>query len=110
MVDTEPPGSPYDSIQWIDLIGTRFAWERVDRYSKQLAKNRRCTYLSKKLYTDHGWPDNFDSEGFREAGEIWQAEIGKCWDWGEDERRWEAGVGPSEPPRMETENYSVLYL
>jgi hypothetical protein len=71
MVDTEPPGYPYGSIQWIDLIGTRFAWERVDGYSTQSAKNHRSTYLSKKkLYVDREWPNNFDSEGFREAREI----------------------------------------
>jgi hypothetical protein len=59
----------------MDLIGARFVWERVDRYSTRPAKNHRSTYvLKRKLYIDHGWPDNFDSEGFREAREIWQAE------------------------------------
>jgi hypothetical protein len=91
----------------MDLIGARFAWERVDRYLTQSVKNYRSTYLSKKkLYVDPGWPDIFDNEGFREAWEIWQAEIGRYCDWGKDERRrWEAGGGPSGLLMMEREDY-----
>jgi hypothetical protein len=86
MVDTEPPGYPYGWNQWIDLIGTGFAWEKVNSYSTQSAKNHRNTYLSKKkLYVDYGWPDNFDSEGFRAARDRWQAEIDRYWR--EDELR-----------------------
>jgi hypothetical protein len=108
MVDTEPPGYPYGWNQWIDLIGTGFAWEKVNSYSTQSAKNHRNTYLSKKkLYVDHGWPDNFDGEGFREARDRWQAEIDRYWR--EDELRWrEAGGGPSGLRMMEREDYSAF--